>query len=746
MNNPYLPFNRFVFRSPLLSFNIFCNYLKEILSSEESFKQLLSNQIIQEAIYLASPVLFEELQKFILTGLSDKKEKEKERFKYSMVRYLSRMSTRCTPFGLFAGCSIGQLSDSTNITLLPLKSNKRHTRLDMNYLCELAQDSLKLKGVKHQIHYYRNNSVYKLGDKLRYIESFYKETKQMHQIATVDNSEYLEKIMQKALKGAKFNELVNLLVNDEINVKDASLFIEEIIASQLLVSDLEPTVTGQEFIYQILQKLEILIKNFGDNETLINFNKRLNYINTLLAKIDDSPIGTTLYMYKPIVNEIKELGTKFEAKYLFQTDMIKPVESAILNKNIINDDILKAIEFLNKLSIPQGETILMKFLEAFKERYEEKEMPLMQVLDNETGIGYGPSRGDINSLTDDLSLPQKMNNNESIPWNKIHAVILKKYLETVSEKNYILELSDKDFDDIKIYWDDLPSTISVMCSVIKDDDEGREIYLKSAGGTSAANLLGRFCHADQLIEEHVLEITRKEEELNSEVIYAEIAHLPESRIGNIVSRPILRTYEIPFLAASAVSEENRIEVSDLMISVHKGRILLRSKRLNKEIVPRLATAHNYRQKALPVYHFLCDMQLQNRRGGLFFQWGHVFNEYDWLPRVKYKNVILSLARWTVKQVEIKIFIELKNDKELVDSITKWRQGRQIPNFVVLDDGDNELFVDLRNALSLRTLFSVVKKRPVFHLEEFLFNPNHAIVKSNEGAFTNEFLFSFYKNN
>lgn len=241
-----------------------------------------------------------------------------------------------------------------------------------------------------------------------------------------------------------------------------------------------------------------------------------------------------------------------------------------------------------------------------------------------------------------------------------------------------------------------------------------------------------------------MNITQKEQELNPDVIFAEIAHLPESRTGNILLRPVLRQYEIPYLAKPGVEKDYQIALSDLMISVRKGKIMLRSKRINKEIIPRLSSAHNYGFNAMPVYHFLCDMQAQNGRSGLAFNWGVIANEHAWLPRVKYKNIIFSAARWIVKSDEIKAFIEIKDDRALVESVTAWRQSLQIPEYVLLDDGDNELFVDLSNSLSVRTLFSVVKKRNSFLLKEFFYNPDTAVVKGEDGVFTNEFIISFYK--
>ncbi len=745
MNNPYIAFDRFVIRTPLFSFDVFIKYLYELSESNDNFKSLLTNKIIQEAVYIATPELFNELLKYLEKGLPV--IKDEERFKYSITRYLSRMSTRCTPFGIFAGCSTGQIDDRTFISLSQIQNYKRHTRLDMNYLCALAQDIAKSTEVKRHIKYFCNTSIYQIGDKIRYVEYFYKVVTRVHCIAAVDYSEYLNKVLQKASQGSKFNELVNLIVDEEISIDEASEFIDELISAQLLVSDLEPAVTGPEFLNQALHKLQNILKDSCENEYISNIHYQLQQINGLLDDIDKQPIGDTINIYDEIIQKIQKLETRFEPKYLFQTDMVKPVETAVLNRKIVND-ILDVIEFLNKITFLSGETTLSKFRKAFRERYEDREMPLLQVLDNEFGIGYNQSEGvgDINPFIDDLISPQQSGNIHNILWDKIQSILMEKFIEAKSKGNYTIELSDKDFGQFKVRWDDLPLTISVLCRILEDNQNNREIFLKSAGGSSAANLIGRFCHADKQLEDHVLNITRKEEELNPEVIFAEIVHLPESRIGNILLRPVLRPYEIPYLAQSAVEIEFQIELSDLVISIRNGKILLRSKRLNKEIIPRLSSAHNYSFKSMPVYHFLCDMQMQDQRGGVGFNWGSIANEQNWLPRVKYKNVILSPARWIIKCDEIKSLMEIHNNIDLVEAVRIWRQKLRMPEYVVLDDGDNELFVDMGNSLSIRTLFSLTKKRSNFKLEEFLYKPDKAIVKGGEGAFTNEILLSFYKKN
>jgi hypothetical protein len=80
-----------------------------------------------------------------------------------------------------------------------------------------------------------------------------------------------------------------------------------------------------------------------------------------------------------------------------------------------------------------------------------------------------------------------------------------------------------------------------------------------------------------------------------------VVHLNERRIGNIQCRRLLRGYEIPDLGLSGSSADTHIPVTDLMVSVRSGRIALRSRARDREVIPRLSTAHNYRLRSLAIY-------------------------------------------------------------------------------------------------------------------------------------------------
>jgi hypothetical protein len=538
--------------------------------------------------------------------------------------------------------------------------------------------------------------------------------------------------------------LANVLINDEINFEDASAYVEELIDNQVLVSNLEPTVTGLELQFSLLEKIEDLsteerIKNVL-NDTINN-----------LEKLDSTSIGNGIDLYSEITQKVKEIDLEIDEKYLLQTDLILATEENAIDQRLVAD-LGNALSVINKLTTAQNVTALTKFRDAFIERYDEREIPLALALDNEVGIGFIQNNSAIPNdhapLVDDLIIPISKNgkNVVKLEWDKNQSFLIEKYVDAIRNNQTTIEITDDDVSQFDENWDDLPSTFSVITEIIHLNGEYK-IIASGAGGSSAVNLLGRFAHADEKIHEYVKEIIRKEEILEPNLIHAEIVHLPESRVGNILARPIFRKYEIPFMAQSLVNEEFQILIQDLLISVRNGRIILRSKKLNKEVIPHLSCSHNFSgPNSLPIYQFLGNIQTSNiKRNGISFFTGSLFSEFEYIPRIVYKNVILAPATWIIKNKDLEEIIKLKKDDEILDCFFKIAEKKNLPEKVLLTDGDNRIFIDLSCIMSIKTLLSAVKQRSYFTLKEFLFSDTQGLVKDTNGKiFTNEVIFSFYK--
>ena len=73
-----------------------------------------------------------------------------------------------------------------------------------------------------------------------------------------------------------------------------------------------------------------------------------------------------------------------------------------------------------------------------------------------------------------------------------------------------------------------------------------------------------------------------------DAIFAEIVHMPDGRPGNVIARPALRPYEIIFWADTEQPAEYQIPVADLYVFYEQGQLKLWSRRLQRQIIPRLS--------------------------------------------------------------------------------------------------------------------------------------------------------------
>ncbi|MFM7430126.1 MAG: lantibiotic dehydratase, partial [Flammeovirgaceae bacterium] len=473
-----------------------------------------------------------------------------------------------------------------------------------------------------------------------------------------------------------------------------------------------------------------------------------------LSNEKNQAVGNSLSQLKNSIDQSKSIYSDLDSGKLFQCDMMKPANDCTISK-AVTTELSNTIKLLNKIVAYTEQGRLKDFKEAFSKRYEEQEISLLHVLDNEAGIGYP-----VNAYTTSDNAPllanlfvnveneKQSSNHQSSNWFKF---LWSKLQDVIRHNSSELEITDAEihtiFKDYPSNEDLLPDSIYTLGNILAASDEELDkgnflVNHEVTSGPSAINLLGRFCHMSKELTDHARAAIRKEEEARPECIFAEILHIPQARLGNILMRPVLRNHEIPVLTRAAVDDDHTIPLSDLTISIKNGRIFLRSKRLNKEVTPRLTTAHNFSMNPVPHYHFLCDLQFQGIKGGLSWSWG-VLNDFPFLPRVRYAKTILSKARWILNLSDISTKKESK-DSELEEFVKAHFAKKQIPTTITITQGDNQLPIDIHNANCLKILIQDLKKHKSLILQECLFNEYNLIVKGPEGAFTNEFIIPWHK--
>lgn len=685
---------------------------------------------VREAIFIASPSLAGEIDVWLREPTTERGEK----IERGLVRYFSRMCGRATPFGQFAGCSVGAIGASTSLVLDAARAYRSHTRLDMNYVCALADDLLRMPEVSQRVTYRPNSSLYRVSDQYRYMEGRAGASGQRtYGLIAVPVTDYLERVLAYCATGARHDEIDALLASSdpELTRDEVSAYIDELIASQVLVADFPPRVTGPEPLAELIARTEEI-------PGLAEVSEALRDVRDALAEIDASELGDRSAQYARIVARLATLPTPVDAARVFQVDMVKPAPAATLGPDVIAE-IERAVALLHQLGPTRADSPLADLVSRFATRYEDREVPLAEVLDEEWGVA--PQNIDPSPLLAELPFSSRGGGGgESM--QGLHGALLREIQDAVARDARVLELDENTL--AAMFSDEpapVPAALSVMATVVASSADAVargefRVVVEGAKGPSGVSLLGRFCHADPEMERRVTEFARAEAQANPDAIYAEIVHQPQSRIGNIIARPVLTEYEIVYLGQSGLPIEQQIPVSDLLVSVVGGRFVLRSKRLGREVIPRLTTAHTL-LGGLMTYRFLGQLAsaqaLALRMGPL--------ERLPFIPRVVAGRAVLYLATWRLFRDEI-AELDQPTRAGRFAAVQALRAARKMPRFVAVKDLDNELPIDLDNALSVDSFVHLIKQRPYARLQEVYPGAGELCAEGPEGRFVHELVVPF----
>ncbi|MES2107387.1 MAG: lantibiotic dehydratase [Bacteroidota bacterium] len=726
----FQPFNKVILRSPNFSLNLSAS------PDRKSILEFYRKPAVKEALLIASPALSATLDQFTAEKLTE--VKKIDALFISLTKYMLRMTSRCTPFGLFASCSLLTTASATEIKPKPDTEIKKITRLDHGYLNRLMNYISAKNDLKNSLKYFPNTTLYLQGQNWRYVEFDYPGNKRIHKLSSFQNEDYFELIFSQLANGFHIDELVDLLdASFEISRDEALEFIDSLIDAQIIISELSMNVTGEDYLTRSIKVLE----KYHESAYL----PTLHFITGLLATINTSVVGGNVDVYDKIITELNTIPVDIEKDILFQTDSFKPLNPATIGNDIIRKA-GQAVEFLSRFGDLNNKFNLQAFTSAFSARYEQREVPLVLALDPEAGIGYKRNilNGDVSPLLDGFVVSEP--NISQLDINPLFNLLYQKLISALLNKQIEVEIKDADLKDFPVNLDKLSDTFAVMLNVLwhKKDEAGDKFQLLIKGvNMVGGKLIGRFCHLDKSIEDLCRDIVEKEEELNPNSIVAEFVHIPEGRTGNVLSRPCLRKFEIPYLANSAVPTTDQIMVDDLMLSVKNGRIILRSRKFNKIVTPKTTNAHNYTINSLPVYHFLNDIQFQDVMPLENLGWGVLQSLHKFLPRITYKDMVFSAARWNLAESDFKIALAAA-DEGLVAAFSEIFLLHQIPRYMWIEEGDNELLIDAQNLTTIKVLKNLIQKKKRVTLTEFLFDNDNAFLKETDKGYTNELVVPFFK--
>lgn len=697
----------------------------------------IQDAVIQEALWLASPGFHSRLQ------LSQEKpagDRSQQKFQSSLWRYKSRLSSRPTPFGLFAGVSTGKEAQLTNIRLAPTESYRRRTRLDMGTVLRLADTIVADDSTRRSLRWYPNDSILAHVDRLHFAEGHLQRGRCEYVLASVEWSEYLQAALNSAKRGATIDELVEAIIglDEELERTEVLEYLDDLVDSGVLVSDGQPSVTGDDPLEQLLRRVP------ESHPAMTVLAETQNQ----MTRWDSLGPGIATSEYESATRSIAELLPGKDPGQPFQVDLFKPLTCSELGSAVVGE-FLRAATSLQTVAPPQTEIGLADYCRKFVEAYGDEEVPLKQALDPEAGIGFlDTDAASMEPLCEGLERTSS-GEPEVAEYGPHSAWLFQLIEQSTSEGLHEIDLECAPLPPMSgRVRTRLPDSFAVFGAVAAPSQEavnkGRfQVLLKAVNGPSSARLLGRFSNLDGELEAGISRHLREEETHQPDAIFAEIVHLPEGRLGNVLLRPVLRKHEIPYLGRSGADPSKQISTDDLLISVKAGTFVLKSRSLNRQVIPRLATAHNYGSPAnLPLYRFLCMLQQQDLAFSRIWTWGP-FYRARFLPRIRLGRVVFARAQWRVDQQEI-VALQKLTTPEGLREVRSWRERRGIPRYTYLVDGENELLLDLDDHVSLEAFVEAVKRFDQCFICEMFPGPDDLWIQGPGGRFANEFIVPFVR--
>ncbi|MDM1295616.1 lantibiotic dehydratase [Sphingobacterium sp. N143] len=711
----YKSLGKAVVRKPLYEYSTLFSPSGDSRALNELVTEKLEDPCFLEGIYWTSRDLYNQIYRFKNGELIKEK---KERLFTTLQKYIIRAATRCTPYGVFAGCSLVNIGDQhSNIKQHIVK----RARIDMGVLYQIVQTIALHEDLVEQFSYQINNSIYKLAQTYRYIETLWIEGKIEYQTTSIDRSELLDEIFDKFKKNVRLQTCdFYKIIGDDVTYDDKKDFLLNLIESQFVTSELSTVLTSADPLETITKILRATEPDISEKVSI--YLHVIHKIAQVLSSINQSKLGGSPFQQiEECLYELQGIGIEVKQGQLFHIDLWNPITEADYVPNAYLKDIQQASAILARTTANSSlhETQLRNFKQLFVEKYGDREIPLTEALDQEQGIGFPAQNklGNIshNEIAEYISGGSK--NRLLSPEKRADPFELwlrKKVFKAQEESTVEIEINKYDVAQFPDQSEKLASELSVMGTILPSG----KLLLENFGGANGFALLGRFSYMNTDLEKWCKSEIAKPQ-IHEDIIYAEIVHLPEGRTANIARPTGLLAYQIPYLAYVA-QDDTTVLISNILLSIQDEELILRCKESGRRIIPVLANAYNYLRSDLPIYRFLAAIQHQGRPG-LSIQLGDWANWYRFIPRIRTGNVILQRAKWNILEDDINTIMNSEEPLIVLKGLLKkWRVVARVS----IQDGDNELVIDTQKEDYLMLLIQEMKGRKRLVLVECLFDSDH----------------------
>ncbi|MGR4878070.1 lantibiotic dehydratase [Streptomyces sp. LARHCF249] len=665
-------------------------------------------------------------------------ERDRRRLESSILRYLIRLSTRPTPFGLNAGVALGRWGPVTDVRLADQPPDV-HARVDMHALMHFVTALESRTDIRGATTVIANPAVLHRAGRITLsgVEAVLGanggENVTLRATGAVTRALALARTpMAYADLAADLLEAVPGATPDKVHD-----LLYRLWRHAFLLTDLRPPLTHLDpagHVLDHLSRIPAAVTAAAD-------------LGELLAAIQDwerQPPGTGAAAFPALADHARRV-TGFETATPLQVDTVLPLAACEVSREVA-DEAVRAAELLLRLTpFPFGLPQITAYRLAFEVRYgTDRDVSVLELLDPATGLGSP-------SLLPPV-IPAKAARTDTLL--RLATGALHDHLTSI-------DLDQETIDRLAL-WEaaperlpaslDLYAMVSAPSPAAIDAGDFHLVVGPNVGAGAAGRNLGRFAGMLTGAVPALGDIAEAEQAVEPGCILAELVYLPEkTRSANVVVRPAIRDHEVGIRTSAEDGPARYIPLDQLAVRVTNGRFALiwddGTGELRKVSVCSGHMLNNSRAPA--VCRFLAEVSRDGTAQIVGFDWGPA-RDFPYLPRVTSGPVVLRLAQWRIDHATAQ---EMAGQPDLFPAgFDAWRRQWRVPRYTYLTSSDtaadHRLLIDatahshtneIRRALNrLRPGGSVVLQEAVPGLDD-------AWVSGPNGRHTVELVVSMSRN-
>jgi lantibiotic biosynthesis protein len=669
----YRALDHVMVRAPLLPVEKYLTLL-----DDENPLSLLSDPRIRRALAVGSPSLLSTVERF---QHSQPSLRDAEQMRAKLLRYLTRMSTRPTPYGLFAGVAVVNWGPTTDLAIRSTCA-ETSTRPDMAWLMALVMSAEGKLAIRKHLNFRANPLAVLEAGRFALTERAPTGKGAPGLPVSVRATGAVKRALAMARAPVSYEFLMSELcaTTPSATPEKVAALLTQLWEQTLLLTDLRPPMTTASPAQYVADRLTRIPEA---TEELT----RLNAFLTAASAWDRMEPEESVDAFRGL---LARAGAPADGSgdTPVQVDMAMSAEGRL--GRILADEAARAVELHLRLSpSPRGFSSLAAYRQAFVTRYgHDREVPVLELLNPNTGLGPPSAHGHAPTGPDPRKAALRSQTLVQIACSALR------------DRQRVARLDDKllaRLETWSLVADTAPLSMDINFLVAarspQDIDRGDFTLVlgPNLGALAAGRNLGRFANLIGPAGQRALEQTAAAEKaLAPDEIWAELVHLPSNmRSANVVIRPPVRDYEIPLGVTPGVPASQVIPLNELLIGVEEGRFYVRWPAAGKRV--RISSGHMLTLHSAPaVGRFLVELSLDCKALFSTFDWGAVEN-FPYLPRVEVGRIVLRLAQWRIHKDDLAI----DASSGFRGSLELWRTRWDVPRHVFLSVGDNRLILDLQ---------------------------------------------------